>query len=87
MKERLHNHKGKFYLGILLKLAIYTTYSTVIFTASIVVVKCLFFYINSITKTSYPTSVPWIKNEEECEYTGRIWNRNQCWDKEHNPSF
>ncbi|BCL37588.1 hypothetical protein [Nostoc sp. MS1] len=87
MKERLHSHKGKLYWDILLKFTIYTTYSTVIFTASIVIVKCLFFYINSIAKPSYPTSVPWINSQEECEYTGRIWNRDQCWDKEHNPWF
>jgi hypothetical protein len=87
MKERLRNHKGKFYWNIFLKLMIYTTYSIGIFTASVISIKSLFFYVNSLTKASYPTSVPWIKDQEECEYTGRTWNRNQCWDKEHNPWF
>ncbi|BAY68933.1 hypothetical protein ACN23B_16605 [Anabaena sp. FACHB-709] len=87
MRDHLHNEKGKFYWKILLKLMIYGTCSTILFTASIVIVKSLFFYFSSITKSSYPTSVPWIDSQYECEYTGRTWNENQCWDKEQSPWF
>ncbi|MBD2501726.1 hypothetical protein [Anabaena azotica] len=33
------------------------------------------------------TSIPWITNQSECEYSGRNWHDNQCWDEEHNPMF
>lgn len=87
MKYRLHNNKGKLHWEIILKLIIYITCSAIIFTASILTIKSLFFYINSFTKSSYPTSIPWIKNQYECEDTGRTWKRNECWDKEQSPWF
>lgn len=87
MKDRLHHEKGKLYWGILLKFLIYGTCSTVLFVTSIVIVNSLFFYFNSLTKSSYPASVPWIEDQEQCEYTGRTWNKNECWDKDQSPWF
>lgn len=37
--------------------------------------------------TSAPTSIPWIFNQSECEYTGRTWSDGKCWDYKHDPSF
>ncbi|MBD2680071.1 MULTISPECIES: hypothetical protein [Nostoc] len=34
-----------------------------------------------------PTSIPWIDNEFDCQYTRRTWRDNKCWDSEHNPMF
>ena len=48
------------------------------------------FALSSLTPTSssyYPTSIPWIDDEAECEHTGRIWNDGKCWDREHSPNF
>ncbi|BAB73191.1 hypothetical protein H6G49_04700 [Nostoc sp. PCC 7120 = FACHB-418] len=33
------------------------------------------------------TSIPWLNSKSECEYTGRYWRDNQCWDSEHQPMF
>jgi hypothetical protein len=37
--------------------------------------------------TVYPTSLPWIETKSDCEYRGRKWYDNKCWDKEHNMLF
>lgn len=37
--------------------------------------------------SSSPTSIPWIFDQSECEYTGRTWSEGKCWDKEHNSMF
>ncbi|WP_242462675.1 hypothetical protein [Trichormus variabilis] len=33
------------------------------------------------------TAIPWLHSKSECEYTGRYWRDNQCWDSEHQPMF
>ncbi|MEH2195924.1 MAG: hypothetical protein V7K98_25230 [Nostoc sp.] len=47
------------------------------------------FILSSLTplSTNYPTSIPWIYDNSECEHTGRIWHDQKCWDSEHNPNF
>lgn len=34
-----------------------------------------------------PTSIPWIDNESECQYTSRTWRDGKCWDYEHSSMF
>lgn len=41
----------------------------------------------SIGTSNYSTSIPWIDNASECEYTGRNWRDRKCWDNQHNPMF
>jgi hypothetical protein len=36
---------------------------------------------------SYPTSLPWIGTKSDCEYRGREWRNNKCWDSEHSMMF
>jgi hypothetical protein len=36
---------------------------------------------------AYPTGIPWIDNEADCQNSGRTWQDNICWDSEHNPIF
>ena len=38
-------------------------------------------------QTISPTEIPWIKTEEECEHTRRIWKNGECLDIEHNHLF
>ncbi|OKH15986.1 hypothetical protein FACHB389_35450 [Nostoc calcicola FACHB-389] len=40
-----------------------------------------------IESSHYSTSIPWIDDPSECEYTGRNWRDRKCWDDEHNPMF
>ncbi|QLE54606.1 hypothetical protein [Nostoc sp. TCL26-01] len=87
MGDRVHHNKGRFYWEWILKAVLYTTCSATLMTSSYFIVKGLFFYYSSITKSSYPTSVPWINNKFQCEYSGRTWSRNNCWDEEQSPWF
>ncbi|UKO98701.1 hypothetical protein [Nostoc sp. UHCC 0870] len=66
---------------------IYTTFSAAILTASILVGKSLLFPVSPVNKSTYPTSIPWIKSKIDCEDTGRNWRNNKCWDEEHSASF
>jgi hypothetical protein len=43
---------------------------------------------SAVSSSSYQgTSIIWINNQSDCEYSGRHWYNNQCWDEEHNPMF
>ncbi|MTJ08829.1 hypothetical protein [Anabaena sp. UHCC 0204] len=44
-------------------------------------------YVTSSLNTIHPTSIPGIKDQENCEATDRVWRDNKCWDYEHNPAF
>ncbi|TAF09226.1 MAG: hypothetical protein EAZ77_05845 [Nostocales cyanobacterium] len=44
-------------------------------------------YVTSSLNTIHPTSIPGIKDQEECQSTGRVWQDDKCWDYDHNPSF
>ncbi|MFK0731990.1 MAG: hypothetical protein HEQ35_23515 [Gloeotrichia echinulata IR180] len=35
----------------------------------------------------FPTSIPWIDNQAECQHTHRSWYNNKCWDDEQSPMF
>jgi hypothetical protein len=53
---------------------------------------CLQFIISGInsynsTNKTYPTSLPWIQTKSDCEYRGRKWYDNKCWDSEHSMLF
>ncbi|MHC5614643.1 MAG: hypothetical protein ACYTXA_27590 [Nostoc sp.] len=41
----------------------------------------------SIGTSKHSTSIPWINDASECEYTGRNWRDGKCWDNQHNPMF
>ena len=43
--------------------------------------------IYSIPTLPYPTSIPGINNQFDCERTYRIWKDGKCWDSEHSPVF
>lgn len=35
----------------------------------------------------YPTAIPWLESEAECQETGRYWQEEACWDREHDANF
>lgn len=46
----------------------------------------------SQSTTVFPTSLPWIESEYECNYTNknhhsRVWLDGKCWDYEHGKDF
>ena len=42
---------------------------------------------STTNSSSYPTSLPWIETKSDCEYRGREWRNNKCWDSEHSMMF
>ncbi|MFM6172239.1 MAG: hypothetical protein ACKO3K_16585 [Cuspidothrix sp.] len=44
-------------------------------------------YVTSSLNIIQPTSIPGIKEKEECQAKNEVWRDNKCWDYEHNPSF
>jgi hypothetical protein len=49
------------------------------------------FLIKSLISTklnlAFPTSIPGIENQNDCEQFNRTWKDNECWDNQHSPSF
>lgn len=43
--------------------------------------------INSNFTNRYPTSIPSINDQFQCEKSERIWRDRKCWDYKHDPSF
>jgi hypothetical protein len=37
--------------------------------------------------TFHRTSLPFILTPTHCLKTGKVWEKGQCWDDEHNPNF
>ena len=35
----------------------------------------------------FPTSLPWINSESECNHTNRVWLDGKCWDYEQGKDF
>jgi hypothetical protein len=42
-------------------------------------------YVTSSLNIIHPTSIPGIKEKEECEVKNKFWRDNKCRDYEHNP--
>ncbi len=42
---------------------------------------------SATVNSHHSTSIPWIDDPSECEYTGRDWRDRKCWDDEHSPMF
>jgi hypothetical protein len=44
--------------------------------------------LNALQQTSYyPTAIPWLQTQADCQHTGRAWREGTCWDEQHNPNF
>jgi hypothetical protein len=43
--------------------------------------------INNHLNYSFPTEIPWIDNQQDCEQFNRNWQDGKCWDHQHSSSF
>jgi glucan phosphoethanolaminetransferase (alkaline phosphatase superfamily) len=59
----------------------------IFFLSSVAIFHFTTSLINSLSPSPYPTSIPWINNQVECERTYRSWQNGECWDGQHNPMF
>lgn len=65
-------------------------FSTVILTLLIVCGSCTIHFAASLflkPVSTFPTSIPWIKSESECNHRNRTWQDDKCWDYEHGITF
>ncbi|MDZ7962111.1 MAG: hypothetical protein RMY34_30285 [Aulosira sp. DedQUE10] len=81
--------KGKFYDKNLPKTMLTILFSIILLTFgySTALVLVSYLDVNSIFTKIYPTSIPGIDNQLQCENSERIWRYNKCWDDKHNPLF
>jgi hypothetical protein len=35
----------------------------------------------------HPTAIPWLQDQQSCEATGRIWQQEECWEREWSHLF
>lgn len=88
MKNRLQIRVFRFQWEFLRKTFIYTIYGFSLLIGGFVIGKTLLFDPSFLNKSSsYPTSIPWLDSKFDCEYSGRVWIDNKCWDKQHSSSF
>ena len=65
-------------------------FSTAILALFIVGGSCTVYSIVSFflkPASVFPTSIPWIHQESECNHTNRTWEDDKCWDREHGMTF
>lgn len=42
---------------------------------------------NPVKAEIFPTSIPWITDQQQCEHTNREWRNQKCWDNQHSLMF
>ncbi len=42
-------------------------------------------YVTFSLNIIQPTSIPGIKEKQECQAKNKVWGDNKCWDYKHNP--
>lgn len=63
--------------------------SIILGSSSFIIASYVLSSVSSIILSSdtNPTSIPWIDNKFDCQYSSRTWQDSKCWDYEHNPTF
>ncbi|BAY92513.1 hypothetical protein NIES3275_45490 [Microchaete diplosiphon NIES-3275] len=69
---------------IILPIASFATFRFLSSSSTYSSVSSLF---TSQNTSAHETSIPWIDNPSECQYTDRSWHDNKCWDEQHSPTF
>ncbi|QIR39946.1 hypothetical protein HCG51_26720 [Tolypothrix sp. PCC 7910] len=89
MYEPQDTKKGKFYNQNLPKIIVAILFAIIIATCGYFTTLLLLFNldISSIFNKRYPTSIPDIDNQSQCENSERIWRYQKCWDYQHDPLF
>lgn len=87
MNDRPLIEKSKSKLDYPVKILLYVTLLTSVVTTGFLTYNVVFSYIKSALNFSYPTSIPWISDQVQCERTNRNWRDGKCWDYQHDSSF
>ncbi|OUL24284.1 hypothetical protein BV375_24020 [Nostoc sp. 106C] len=89
MYDHSDKEKIQFYSQKIRKLILLILFAMIVLTCGFYVALVLLSYIgeNSIFTNRYPTSIPGIDDQFECENSDKIWRNHKCWDYKHDPSF
>ncbi|BAY07678.1 hypothetical protein NIES2098_07950 [Calothrix sp. NIES-2098] len=89
MYERSNKQKSKFDEKKIRQLFLLISFANIVVIFGFYTAFVLFSYIdvNSNFMNRYPTSIPSIDDQFQCEKTERTWRNNKCWDYQHDPSF
>ncbi|OUL27713.1 hypothetical protein BV372_25740 [Nostoc sp. T09] len=89
MYERSDGEKSQFYFKKIRKLLLLIVFAIIVLACGFNTALVLFSYIdgNSIFTNRYPTSIPGIDDQFQCENSNRTWRNHKCWDYKHDPSF
>jgi hypothetical protein len=86
-KQRLRFDKGLYPFWTPSNILFVIGFSIIILLCSLTIFPFIFSSLNLTSTFSYPTSIPWINDKSECEYTNRVWRDDKCWDYEQSPNF
>ena len=89
-QQCLQHKKGRYSLLNPGNIILLTVFSTILLSCGLTIFCFLWSSLISLTSISsspYPTSIPWIFDKSECEYTNRTWRDDKCWDDKHSPMF
>ncbi|BAY32572.1 hypothetical protein NIES2107_44610 [Nostoc carneum NIES-2107] len=89
MYEPQNIKKGKFYHQNLPRIILAILFAVIFVSCGYATALVLLLHpdINTIFTTIYPTFIPNIHNQVQCEKNERIWREQKCWDEQHNPLF
>ncbi|BAY94883.1 MULTISPECIES: hypothetical protein [unclassified Tolypothrix] len=85
MYEPQNIKKGKFYYQNLPRIILAILFAVIFVSCGYATALVLIFHPN--INTIYPTFIPNIHNQVQCEKSERIWREQKCWDEQHNPLF
>ena len=86
-KQRLRSEKGLHPFWTLGNIFFFIGFLIILSACSYTIFFSVFSSLTPIPTPSNPTSIPWINDKSECEYTNRVWREGKCWDYEHSPNF
>ncbi|WP_062295709.1 hypothetical protein [Nostoc piscinale] len=87
--KKLHTPKNTKTFANPINIVFFVTSCIILSTSSLMMLSSVIPSVTSAISSpnAYPTSIPWINNESECQHTGRSWQDNKCWDNEHSLMF
>ncbi|MEH1922807.1 hypothetical protein [Nostoc sp.] len=86
-QNRLRSEKGLYPFWTLSNSLFIIGFSIILLICSFTILSFILSSLNLTSTLYYPTSIPWIYDKSECEYTNRVWRDDKCWDYKHSPNF
>ncbi|BAY99264.1 hypothetical protein NIES37_32430 [Tolypothrix tenuis PCC 7101] len=86
-QKRLRYEKGLYPFWTIKNILFLIAILGIISASSYTIFSFALSYRTAKSKAYYPTSIPWISDQSECENTNRTWSDGKCWDYQHSPDF